>query len=905
MTLLEFIAIVFIVYLFQNCISKPSSPRSKILLDSGWRFYKYGTNEVPDSLIYDLWPEVTEVKDDKDADSKPTEGVQLASSNMSLKAWVLPTGNKFVKNKSKYYQRPNGKPGKDFSFVQADFNDNNWEDVEIPHDWAVKGPFYQGWNSVVGGGMGRLPSEGVAWYRKKLFISAGDSAKAIFLQIDGAMSYSMVWCNGNLVGGWPYGYNSYQVDLTPYVVFGLENQIAIRIDNPNHSSRWYPGGGLYRNVWLIKTEKVHVDQWGTYITTRNVSALKVTIDLSVSIANSSNKDANIELMTKIYELGSDGEILKKVISKFEKQRVNITAGQVSTIHSSTEVQNPKLWGPPPTQFPNRYIAQTSIYHDGKLSDVFDTMFGIRTVRMDSDSGIFVNNEHIYIQGVNQHHDLGALGAAFNKRAAERQLELLREMGCNAVRLAHNPPDPQLLDLTDSMGFLVVNEIFDCWERKKTPLDFHLIFPDWHEQDVRSFIRRDRNHPSVIMWSLGNEVGEQYTGSEGASIAQRLYDIAKDEDPTRPTTISMNYAKPPMPLPKVMDIINLNYQGEGIRNAPAYAHLKGINTPPSFPLFHNFCPDKLILSSENAAAVSSRGEYSFPVTDLISAPVSDSTGGNTEKNHVSSYELYTVPFGSSADKVFASLEQHPYVGGGFVWSGWDYLGEPTPYYLSRSSYFGVIDLAGFKKDRFYLYQSHWRPDYPMAHILPHWNWPEREGEITPVHVFTSGDEAELFLNGESLGRKKKGKYEYRLRWDDIVYNPGELKVVAYKNDSIWARDEVKTFGSPSKLSIVADRSTILADGKDLCFITVEVQDKDGNFVANANTQIQFAIEGAGEIVATDNGDPTDMTPFPSHYRNAFNGLVLVIIKGQKGQKGKIKISATSKGLDSSVIEVNSL
>jgi beta-galactosidase len=446
-----------------------------------------------------------------------------------------------------------------------------------------------------------------------------------------------------------------------------------------------------------------------------------------------------------------------------------------------------------------------------------------------------------------------------------------------------------------MGFLVVDEIFDVWERKKTPLDFHLIFPDWHEPDLRSFIRRDRNHPSVIMWSLGNEVGEQYTDKAGATLAGRLQDIAKDEDTTRPTAVAMNYAKPHMPLPAVMDTVSLNYQGEGIRDAPAYAHLQGIRTSPLYPAFHEKFPGKAIFSSENAAAVSSRGEYLFPVTEGVSAPVEDGKGGDPQSAHVSAYELYTAPFGSSADKVFASLAKHPYVAGGFVWSGWDYLGEPTPYYSARSSYFGAIDLAGFKKDRFYLYQAHWRPDLPMAHILPHWNWPERVGKVTPVHVFTSGDEAELFLNGESLGRKKKGEFQYRLRWDDITYIPGELKVVAYKNGKKWATDSVHTTGVATGLKLVPDHPVIQADGFDLSFVTVSVVDDKGLVVPDADHMLTFTIEGPGEIAATDNGDPTNLVSFASTEREAFNGLCLVIVRAKAGQGGRIKLTASSETL----------
>jgi beta-galactosidase len=405
-----------------------------------------------------------------------------------------------------------------------------------------------------------------------------------------------------------------------------------------------------------------------------------------------------------------------------------------------------------------------------------------------------------------------------------------------------------------------------------------------------------------MWSLGNEVGEQYTGEEGASIARRLHEIAKQEDPTRPTTTAMNYAKPDMPLPGVMDVISLNYQGEGIRDAPAYEGLRGIRTAPIYPAFHKMLPHKVIISSENAAALSSRGTYTFPVTNGISAPVKDGFGGNYEIHQVSAYELYTAPFGSSADKVFGSLDKHPYVAGGFVWSGWDYLGEPTPYYSARSSYYGVIDLAGFRKNRFYLYQSHWRPDLKMARIIPHWTWPDREGEVTPVHVFTSGDEAELFLNGESLGKRSKGHFDYRLRWDSVIYKPGVLKVVTYKDGDEWATDSVRTAGNAAKLELISDRKKLKADGRDLAFVTVRVLDLNNILVPNARNLVSFDISGPGEIIATDNGDPTDFTTFPSKNRKTFNGLALVIIKSKKHTAGNIVLSAQSTSLKSTQIIV---
>jgi len=400
------------------------------------------------------------------------------------------------------------------------------------------------------------------------------------------------------------------------------------------------------------------------------------------------------------------------------------------------------------------------------------------------------------------------------------------------------------------------------------------------------------------------VVNKQTDKEGAAVAKRLHDFVKEEDPTRPTTLAMNFAKPDMPLPQVPDVIGLNYQGEGIRTAPEFEGTDRIRTFAQYDAFHTKFPDKVIFSAETASAFSSRGIYLFPVSKENSAPVRDGRGGDSKICQVSSYELHAVDFGSSADKVFGSLDRHPFVAGEFVWNGFDYIGEPTPYYEARSSYSGMIDLAGFKKDRFYLYQSRWRPDLPMAHILPHWNWPERLGEVTPVHVFTSGDEAELFLNGKSLGKKKKGEYEYRLRWDDVKYEPGELKVVAYKKGQKWAEEVVKTTGDASQLQAIADRSQIVADGKDLAFITVKITDKEGLTVPRSNNRIEFSIEGPGEIVATDNGDSYNLESFASHQREAFNGLALVIVRAKSGEKGTITVTAKSNGLDETKVTIKS-
>ncbi len=871
------------------------APRERVSINDGWRFRRGDPPGSAVELRYDVRPEVGDQTDDGPADAQPTSADERSmSSRTLLKAWILPTGNDFIKDPEKRFARPAGEWDGDVAYVRADFDDGSWQAVTLPHDWAIEGPFI---TTGPGGGIGRLPSPGVGWYRRKLDIPRSDAGKSIFLDIDGAMSYATVWLNGRIVGGWPFGYASWRVDLTPYVAWGGVNQLAIRLDNPPESSRWYPGGGLYRNVWLTTTRPLHVAHWGTYLFSREVSASSATLDLEVRVANDSRNDLTARVATEIYALDEAGRRTGDVVARIAPIETPVAAGASTTVRGSVTIAHPRLWGPPPQQSPHRYVAVTSVWSKGRLTDRYPTPFGIRTVSFDPDRGVLVNGEPIPLKGVNNHHDLGALGAAFNTRAAERQLERLREMGCNALRTSHNPPAPELLELADRMGFLVMDEAFDVWFRKKTPLDFHRIFPDWHEQDLRALVRRDRNHPSVVLWSIGNEVGEQYTGEEGAAVARELREIVHQEDPTRPTTTGMNYARPEMPLPAAVDVIGLNYQGEGIRDTPEFEGTERIRRIPQYPAFHRAFPHKAILSCETASALSSRGVYLFPVSKEQSGPVRDGRGGDSKIRQVSAYELHTADFGSSADKVFAALARNPYVAGELVWTGWDYLGEPTPYYESRSSYSGIIDLAGFEKDRFYLYQSHWRPDHPMAHVLPHWSWPERQGQVTPVHVFTSGDEAELFLNGRSLGRKVKGPYDSRLRWDDVVYEPGTLEVVAYKDGTQWATDEVTTAGAPARLEVLPDRSEIRADGRDLSFVTVRVVDEDGVLAPRADNRIRFQVEGPGEVVATDNGDPTSFEPFPSPERRAFGGLCLAIVRARAGESGLIRLTASSEELTS--------
>ncbi|WP_075795863.1 beta-galactosidase GalB [Massilia putida] len=882
------------------------APRQRILLDDGWRFHAGDPAGGSAPYLYDVRPEVTASADGKVADAMPEEAAKVARAHTPvLKPWILPTGNAFIRDPAHRHARPAAEPAIDAPFTRAAFDDSAWRAVTLPHDWAIEGPFLA---TGPYGGMGRLKTWGPAWYRRKLDIPAADRGKQIFLHVGGAMSYASVWVNGHLAGGWPYGYNSFRIDLTPWLRPGAVNQLAIRLDNPPESARWYPGAGLYRDVWLTKTAPVHVGQWGVTVTTSEATpqalAEAARVAWRIALDNDGPAPAEATVTTELYPLDEHGRVDGKAVATTVSAPVMVAAGASGTVSGATVVTKPRLWGPPPTQTPHRYALVATVRQDGRVVDRYETPFGIRTVRFDPDRGVIVNGEHIPLRGVNNHHDLGALGAAFNARAAERQLEIMRAMGANALRMSHNPPDPQLLDLADRMGFLVMDEVFDSWQRKKTPLDFHLIFPDWHEQDLRAMIRRDRNHPSIILWSVGNEVGEQYTGEEGATVGRELVAIAHEEDPTRPTTTAMNYAKSDMPLPAEVDVIGLNYQGEGIRQDPEFEGTDRIRTPPQYPLFHARFPDKTILSTESASAFSSRGVYLFPVHPTNSSIVRDGRGGDSANQQVSAYELYAVDFGASADKVFASLDHNPYVAGEFVWTGFDYLGEPTPYYGARSAYSGIVDLAGFPKDRYYLYQSRWRADLPMVHVLPHWTWPDRVGLVTPVHVFTSGDEAELFVNGKSQGRQKKAPYAYRLRWDAVTYEPGEITVVAYKDGREWARETVRTALAPAALQAQADRTALASDGRDLAFVTVRIVDKTGAPAPRAKDRVRFTVEGPGELVATDNGDPTSFESFQSPERAAFNGLVLGIVRAKAGAGGTITVRAAGAGLAGTAVTLRS-
>jgi len=859
--------------------TESDNSRERMSLDGGWRFTK--------------------------GDPAGT-GEQLSYPN--IKNWILPAGSELTKDHVLAAKtRPAVNPDDVISYARSDLDDSNWRLLNLPHDWAIEGPFKQEYP----GETGKLEWWGVGWYRKHLTIPAADAGRNIYLDVDGAMSYATVWLNGHCVGGWPYGYSSWRVDLTPFVKYGADNVLAIRLDNPKDSSRWYPGAGIYRNVWLVKTAPVHIAHWGTFVTTPQIDEKSATVKIQVNVENNSEANANVSLNHEIFEIDAGGKRGQLVASQVISG-LNAAAHQVSPFEGQIELPKPRLWS---LEHPQCYVVVTSVKQDGKVVDCYETPFGIRTIQFTADNGFLLNGKRVPIQGVCNHHDLGALGAAINTRALERQVELLKEMGCNAIRTSHNPPAPELLEVCDRLGMLVMDESFDSWALGKTPNAYNKLWEDWHEKDLRAEYRRDRNHPSIIMWSIGNEVLE-LGQPQGPAIAASLTAIAHDEDPTRPTVIGSNNGDAGYNgLQKCVDVFGQNYQSSG------YASFRKAN--PTIPQ----------VGSETASTVSSRGEYFFQTGENV-PPVSEDKAQGQSDFQMSSYDLYAPPWATPPDAEFSGEDKTPSVAGEFVWTGFDYLGEPTPYNAdlsnllnftdpeakarmkqqleelgkilvpSRSSYFGIFDLAGFRKDRFYLYQSRWQPDFPMAHILPHWNWPERVGQITPVFVYTSGDAAELFLNGKSLGLKKKGPFEYRLRWNEVVYQPGELKVVAYKGGKKWATDIVKTTGPAAKLMLQADRKTIRADGQDLSFVTVTVTDKNGLLVPRSKNHIQFALEGPGEIIAVDNGNATSFESFQAKERNAYNGLALVIVRSQPGTPGDIRLTASSSGLASAKTQIKS-
>jgi len=758
---------------------------------------------------------------------------------------------------------------------QPGFNDSAWRALDLPHDWAIEGPFDPQNNPETGG----LPIFGIAWYRKQFTVPADGRGKFYSVEFDGAMSNSTVWLNGHKLGGRPYGYSSFELELTPYLNFGQENVIAVRLAPEDRSSRWYPGAGIYRNVWLVTTGPVHVAHWGTYVTAQDVLSVRATVVARSEIRNENAQTEQLTVETAIMDAA--GHAVAR-----QSDNATILPGQTAPLKQTLLVPNPQRWD---VDRPYLYRSVTTVKSAGNVADEYVTPFGIRTVEFKPDQGFLLNGRHLKIRGVCNHHDLGALGAAVNRRAIERQLQIMKAMGANAIRTSHNPPAPELLELCDQLGLLVMDEAFDMWRIPKVPNGYSKYFADWGATDMRDMIRRDRNHPSIILWSIGNEIPEQ-SKPNGWQTAKALSVIAQQEDPTRPTTAGFDQwpAAIKNGLADQVDVPGFNYK------------------PMRYEQIQKEHPKWVIYGSETSSCVSSRGVYHLPIEKYQKHP----------SLQVSSYDIISPSWAYCPDVEFDAQDRLPNVLGEFVWTGFDYLGEPTPYgsrkdWPSRSSYFGIVDLAGFPKDRYYLYQSVWTSQ-PMVHVLPHWNWAGREGQAIPVMAYTNAEEVELFVNGKSLGRKKRGvdtvvipvgpnvaetrKFttKYRLEWE-APYQPGTLRAVAYKGGAQVATDEVHTAGAPARIRLIPDRAKIHADGQDLSFITVRIEDQDGNLCPLADNLVQFKLDGAGRIEAVDNGNAATVEPFHADHRKAFSGMALLIVRSYADREGSIQIEATSEGL----------
>ena len=769
---------------------------------------------------------------------------------------------------------------------QPVFDDSKWENVTIPHDWAISGPFDRKYDlqnvaitqnletkaSEKTGRTGGLPYMGVGWYRTSFELNCDTTSQRVSLIFDGAMSEAQVFVNGHKACVWPYGYNSFHCDVTSFLnKNGKKNTLAVRLENKPESSRWYPGAGLYRNVHLLVTNRIHVPVWGTYATTPFVSEEYATVRLKTSIDNANGKE--IVIRTRI--LDAKGNL---VAEKENRQIVHPD----QPLEQNFLVNRPQLWSP---EAPTLYTAQTSIFYQNQCQDSYTTRFGIRSFQVVSEKGILLNGKRIKFKGVCNHHDLGPLGAAINKAALKRQLTLLKDMGCNAIRTSHNMPAPELIDLCDEMGFMVMVEPFDEWEQAKCKNGYHRFFDEWAERDMVNMIHHYRNNPSVVMWSIGNEVPTQCSNM-GYKVATFLQDICHREDPTRPVTCGMDQVSCVLNngFAALIDIPGFNYR--------AHRYLEGYkNLPQGF-----------LLGSETSSTVSSRGVYKFPVEVKADAMYND--------HQSSSYDVEYSSWANIPELDFALADDYEWTLGQFVWTGFDYLGEPSPYdtdaWPSHGSLYGIVDMASIPKDRYWLYRSIWNTTESTLHILPHWTWPGREGKVTPVFVYTSYPSAELFINGKSQGVRHKDKASqldrYRLRWMDAVYEPGEVKVVAYNSEGKPCEEKViRTAAKPHHIELTADRSTIDADGKDLAYINVKVVDAQGNLCPDDTREISIEIKGAGTFRAAANGDATCLTPFNSTKLKLFSGQLTAIIQAAEAD-GTAIVTAKAKGVKPCQMEV---
>ena len=784
-----------------------------------------------------------------------------------------------------------------------------WNKVQVPHDWAIAGPFDKQWDlqrvaitqngeteaTEKSGRSGALPWIGEGWYRCRVEIPEGyEAAELVF---DGAMAEPRVTINGQDAGYWAYGYNAFRVDVTPFLSAGSRLDISVHLQNKEESSRWYPGAGLYRPVKLVLMQKTHLDDWSLYVRTMSIEGDKAELEVEGKIVNASGN-----MVVSLTLVGPDGQTASSGDTRIEPD---------GKVYAKFRVKNPKLWSP---ETPYLYSIRAAVYDQGnKLCDRKEIKTGIRTVRVSREGGFQLNGVTRKLKGVCLHHDLGPLGAAINKTALIRQIQMMKAMGCDAIRTAHNMPSTWQMELCDSLGMMVMAESFDMWLYPKCKNGYARFFREWAEKDITNLVLNHRNHPSIVMWSIGNEIPEQWS-EEGRQISIRLQGLCHALDPTRPVTQGMDRAEDALKsgFAQAMDVPGFNYRVHKYEN-----NIRQL-------------PQGFLLGSETASTVSSRGVYKFPVNiDDNSrfasySPNYDPTALQTADGQCSSYDVEYCSWSNLPDDDWRCQDDYPWVIGEFVWTGYDYLGEPTPYdeyWPSRSSYFGICDLAGLPKDRYWLYRSKWNTEEHTVHLLPHWTWPGRKGKVTPVYCYTDGVEAELFVNGKSQGRRRKLSMKdeqlnpdadtrldrYRLRWNDVKYEPGEIRVVAYDAQGQKIGEDVRrTAGKAARLTAVAEKTVHQADGEDLIYVRVGVQDRKGIPVPDCQNELVFSVSGEARFEAACNGDATSLESFTHPKMKLFNGELVVILRPTK-TAGRVTLTVSDKRgkLEPVVLVVNTI
>lgn len=783
------------------------------------------------------------------------------------------------------------------------YNDKTWRTLDLPHDWAIEGDFMA--TAPSGASGGALPG-GIGWYRKHFNVNKADKGKKLFIDFDGVYMNAKVWINGHELGQRPYGYSSFRYDLTPHLNYGGDNVVAVRVDNSDQpNSRWYSGCGIYRHVYLVSTDNVHVSHWGTWVNAEVQASGAAVFKLDVELDNETGKSKKVTVVNTLLDASG-----KAVGSSSSAVKLPAGASRKAVSQSMT-LKNPQLWS---VERPYIYKVRTQVKVGGKVVDEYYTNTGVRSFRFDAEKGFFLNGKNMKINGVCQHHDMGCLGAAVNEDALYRQLKMLRDMGANAVRCSHNPPAPELLNMCDTMGLIVMDESFDMWHRRKTKNDYARFFDKWAERDLTDLVRRDRNHPSILMWSIGNEVLEQWSsadadnltaeqanlilnaGHDASTLAKdgeelspnsiltrNLCNIIRRLDNTRPITAGCNEPDPGNHLFKsgALDIIGFNYHHEWVKDVPK-----------------NF-PGKPFIFSESVSALQTRDYYMMPSDSVRKAPQEWWMPYTDPSFQCSAYDNMHASWSSTHEQTWDVVKHNDFVGGQFIWTGWDYIGEPTPYgFPARSSYFGIIDLAGMPKDVYYMYQGEWT-DRQVCHLFPHWNWLDGQ-QIDLWCYYNNADEVELFINGKSQGVRTKGAHDYHVMWR-VTYEKGEAKVVARKNGKVVATDVRRTAGAPHHIRLTADKTSLAANGKSLSFVNVDIVDADGNVCPWAENQVFFELSGAARLDGVDNGNPASMERFKDNRRKAFFGRCLAVVRSAK-QAGKAVLKARAYGLPDAEIEI---